>query len=60
MRRLTSFARLLGRRASVVLAAAQGLAGVACVTAGAYLLWGTGWALLAAGGFLLLGAWGRS
>lgn len=39
-------------------AGAQGVAGVACVGAGAYLVAGLGVALLVVGGFFLLGAWG--
>lgn len=38
------------------LAPLQGAAGVACVAAGLYLVAGGGWALLAVGAFLLLGA----
>lgn len=41
-----------------VAAGAQGLAGVACVGVGAFLVAGLGVALLVVGGFLLLGAWG--
>lgn len=38
--------------------ALQGVAGVCCVTAGAYVLAGVGVALVAFGVFLLVGAWG--
>lgn len=38
----------------------QGVAGATCVAGGALIQWGPGWALLALGGFLLLGAWGSA
>lgn len=39
------------------LGALQGVAGVASVAAGVLLIAGPGYALVVAGGFLLLGAW---
>lgn len=50
--------RKLTRRAAGGVSAAQGLAGVACLATGAYLLAGLGVALVVLGLFLLLGAWG--
>lgn len=38
----------------------QGVLGAACVAAGTLLLWGYGWALVALGAFLLLGARGSA
>lgn len=55
MRKMLGTAAL---RAARTAATAQGLAGAGCVTAGVYLQWGAGWALVAAGVFLLVGAWG--
>lgn len=46
------------RRILATTASAQGVAGVACVAGGAFLLWGVGVALLVVGVFLLVGAWG--
>lgn len=54
MRKIT----LAAHKASRSLSAAQGLAGVACLAAGAYIVAGLGIALLVLGGFLLVGAWG--
>lgn len=44
------------RRAAVAIGELQGFAGVACLTAGAYLLYGLAVALLVVGGFLTLAA----
>lgn len=38
----------------------QGVSGAALVASGSLVLWGYGWALLALGAFLLLGAWGSA
>lgn len=39
------------------LLALQGVAGVACLAAGAGMVLGLGWSLIVAGAFLLVGAW---
>lgn len=38
----------------------QGVGGAVCVSAGSFLVWGLGVALLVLGGLLLLGAWGSA
>lgn len=53
MRVKSSVARVTDRHLGTV----QGVAGAACVAGGAFVLWGYGWALLALGAFLLVGAW---
>lgn len=58
MRKMLGVVRLAALRGARTAATAQGLGGVACVTAGVYLQWGGGWALITAGVFLLVGAWG--
>lgn len=52
--------RLFLARALALLVALQGVAGVAALTAGAYVLAGPGWALVVAGAFLVLGAAAQS
>lgn len=51
MRRIRAF---VVKRAGTI----QGVASAVCVAAGAFILWGVGWALIAVGAFLLVGAWG--
>ena len=48
-----------GRALTRALAGAQGVAGVGCLTGGAYVLAGVGWALVVLGAFLVIGAWGQ-
>lgn len=48
----------LRQKAGTVASGSQGVLGAAFVTAGTWGLAGMFWALVVAGGFLLLGAWG--
>lgn len=46
------------RRFAAGVSGLQGVAGAGLVTCGVVVLAGAGWALVTAGAFLLLGAWG--
>lgn len=50
--------RAIVHRAGSAAASLQGVAGVAAVSAGCYLQFGTGVALIVGGSFFLVGAWG--
>lgn len=54
---MTRLRELLARRPD--LTHADGVLGVVCVSAGAYVVAGLGVALLALGAFLLISAWSR-
>lgn len=54
MRRIKALPAVLRRQTGTI----QGVGGAAALTAGTYVQWGTGWALLVAGAILLVGAWG--
>lgn len=58
MRKTFGRAAVSARRFAHAARGAQGLLGAAFIVAGVFLLTCLAWALVVAGGFLLLGAWG--
>lgn len=60
MRALRSSAALVKTTVTRNAGTIQGVLAAACVAAGSFVLWGVGVALLALGGFLLIGAWGSA
>lgn len=57
-KKVLGFVSVAGRRAAAAASSVQGVAGVAAISGGCWVQFGEGWALMAGGGFLLLGAWG--